>query len=217
MTGAATATVETLTAEVRVLMVGSRQVTLSVYRQLDWLEASAIVAFGRVSTGRKRDEDEVPGGIELVGVDDDGNLVRSGSWPPDQFERAPLVFDHWCYHRETEVTYSNPCIVAEEGRHKLYWRHRSDDMRMPVPCPLISQHRPECHCRDYRSSENMKFSKWLCAERYHQSRVGAFCDMDKLELSWRNKADDEFRELVKARCLHDKMAALPLIVLAGLR
>jgi hypothetical protein len=42
------ATVETLTAEVRVLMVGSRQITLSVARQLDWVELEDMEPFGRV-------------------------------------------------------------------------------------------------------------------------------------------------------------------------
>jgi hypothetical protein len=43
-----TATVETLTAEVRVLMVGSRQVTLSVAKQLDMVSLSRLTPFGRV-------------------------------------------------------------------------------------------------------------------------------------------------------------------------
>lgn len=47
-----TATVETLTAEVRVLMVGNRQVTLSVYKQLDeYLSEPGWVNFGRVRSG----------------------------------------------------------------------------------------------------------------------------------------------------------------------
>jgi hypothetical protein len=48
------ATVETLTAEVRVLMVGSRQVTLSVFRQLDWIDYDEIEPFGRVNEGDGR-------------------------------------------------------------------------------------------------------------------------------------------------------------------
>ncbi len=43
-----TATVEALTAEVRVLMVGSRQVTMSVYGQLDQVDYGQIEPFGRV-------------------------------------------------------------------------------------------------------------------------------------------------------------------------
>lgn len=56
-----TATVETLTAEVRVLMVGNRQITLSVYRQLDefdpycWPIEGNFTAFGRVNSGTKYD------------------------------------------------------------------------------------------------------------------------------------------------------------------
>lgn len=46
-----TATVEVLTAEVRVLMVGSRQVTLSVAKQLDRVLLNDITPFGRVRLG----------------------------------------------------------------------------------------------------------------------------------------------------------------------
>lgn len=49
MTEHSTATVETLTAEVRTLMVGSRQVTLSVARQLDVVPPTHLEPFGRVS------------------------------------------------------------------------------------------------------------------------------------------------------------------------
>jgi len=47
--GVASATVETLTAEVRVLMVGSRQITLSVARQLDAVALEEVEPFGRVA------------------------------------------------------------------------------------------------------------------------------------------------------------------------
>ena len=49
--GVQAATVETLTAEVRVLMVGSRQITLSVARQLDWIPLEDLTVFGRVKLG----------------------------------------------------------------------------------------------------------------------------------------------------------------------
>lgn len=48
-----TATVEMLTAEVRVLMIGSQRVTLSIYRQLDMVKPEAIEPFGRVRSGEK--------------------------------------------------------------------------------------------------------------------------------------------------------------------
>lgn len=47
-------TVETLTAEVRALMVGTRQVTLSVYRQLDDVHPDCCEPFGRVRDSRDR-------------------------------------------------------------------------------------------------------------------------------------------------------------------
>ena len=66
-----TATVEVLTAEVRVLMVGSRQVTMGVYRQLDWAEAGDLEPFGRVAAERE------PGdSIHVVGSCQ-GNLARA--------------------------------------------------------------------------------------------------------------------------------------------
>lgn len=69
-----TAQVEVLTAEVRTLMVGSRQVTLSVYRQLDDVSPLLITPFGRVRDGKAE-----KGDIQVVGVDEGGNLVRSHS------------------------------------------------------------------------------------------------------------------------------------------
>jgi hypothetical protein len=54
-----TATVMSLTAEVRVLMVGNRQVTLSVAKQLDCVPIEEIEPFGRVRRGH--------GGQEVVG------------------------------------------------------------------------------------------------------------------------------------------------------
>lgn len=47
--GIDTATVEGLSAEVRVLMVGSRQITTSVYLQLDEVPVYGIIPMGRVS------------------------------------------------------------------------------------------------------------------------------------------------------------------------
>lgn len=43
------ATVEVLTAEVRTLVVGNRQVTMSIYKQLDHVPWREIEPFGRVN------------------------------------------------------------------------------------------------------------------------------------------------------------------------
>lgn len=71
--GPATARVEVLTAEVRTLVVGSRQVTMSVYSQLDRVSPDQIRAFGRVRPGRAFE----PSWLYLIGADAAGNLVRS--------------------------------------------------------------------------------------------------------------------------------------------
>ncbi|NUQ98329.1 MAG: hypothetical protein HOY79_17855 [Streptomyces sp.] len=48
-TNAIEASVQVLTAEVRTLVIGSRQVTMSVYNQLDDVLPSSIEPFGRVN------------------------------------------------------------------------------------------------------------------------------------------------------------------------
>jgi hypothetical protein len=94
----ASARVEVLTAEVRVLMVGSRQVTLSVYNQLDEVPPDGIEPFGRVSPKDARWRS-----IEVVGRDEIGALVRA--WVPVQ------PFDLTPYDR---------VIVSQEGGGRGY-------------------------------------------------------------------------------------------------
>jgi len=84
-----TATVETLTASVHVLMVGSnRQVTLSVARQLDQVRYSELEPMGRV---RLTNRDQ---GFDIIGRERaSGALVISG-WPAHVHEEAqalPLI------------------------------------------------------------------------------------------------------------------------------
>lgn len=67
------ATVEVLTAEVRVLQVGRRQVTLSVVRQLDWVDPAKVKPFGRVRTG-----DTPPGRVRAISSSG-SSLVKSAT------------------------------------------------------------------------------------------------------------------------------------------
>lgn len=75
-----TATVETLTAEVQVLMVGKRQVTLSVARQLDEVRLDELEMFGRV---------------RLSGSDSNsyviGRHAKSGSLSLAAYTRSPEI------------------------------------------------------------------------------------------------------------------------------
>jgi len=67
-----TAMVEVLIAEVRVLMVGSRQITLSVFRQLDFVPWGECEPMGRVNDNRDDDSSRL-----IVGRAKDGSLVRA--------------------------------------------------------------------------------------------------------------------------------------------
>lgn len=68
--------VQVLTAEVRTLVVGCRQVTMSVYGQLDNVPPNKIEPFGRVNP-----KDASEHWIYVVGRHAaDGALVRSWTW-----------------------------------------------------------------------------------------------------------------------------------------
>ena len=93
-----TATVTTLTAEVRTLMVGNRQVTLSVYKQLDLARPGEADLMGRVRAtqfkGPSRANEWIDdAGLEWVGRHKvSGALVRGfvpESWRTG-YARGPL-------------------------------------------------------------------------------------------------------------------------------
>jgi hypothetical protein len=73
------ATVQTLTAEVRTLVVGARQVTLSVAKQLDVVPLAELRVFGRVKIPAMSD-------IAAIGAANDGTLALA------RWERVADVF-----------------------------------------------------------------------------------------------------------------------------
>ena len=104
MSHQASAKVETLTAEVRVLMVGNRQVTKSVYLQLDYSPPWRIAPFGRVNTGLHiqivdhwGSREKEPVAVEVIGREiDSEELVRS-YLRHDHYRRVPQGYspEHW--------------------------------------------------------------------------------------------------------------------------
>lgn len=74
MSSASEPSVEVLTAEVRVLQIGSKPVALSAARQLDSVDCAAIKPFGRV----RIDPKPAAGLIEVIGSAD-GILARSSA------------------------------------------------------------------------------------------------------------------------------------------
>jgi len=129
MSDTSKATIETLTAEVRVLMVGNRQITLSVYRQLDMIGSDAIRPFGRVRTSKSESTD-----IELVGVDQQGNLVRAVSQRPDPYFYAsdlPIDVQHHVFHTANFRTLSGIVEIARttKGRRLLMMPNEARRLR----------------------------------------------------------------------------------------
>lgn len=103
-------TINTLTAEVRTLMVNNRQVTTSVAKQLDQVDPSRIEPMGRVRLGVRDRSDvsvigRVKGGADLVTADYMNPLTRQGnpvirfgrkSWiTVDTTRRHPVGLDGW--------------------------------------------------------------------------------------------------------------------------
>lgn len=91
-----TPTIDTLTAEVHVLKVGPRQLTKSMYRQLDQIPPAHLEPFGRVKVGRYALLDME---VELVGRSTrTGALARAtldygtGDWQAtDSARKLPLI------------------------------------------------------------------------------------------------------------------------------
>lgn len=144
--GTATATVETLTAEVRVLMVGSRQVTLSVYRQLDSVDMWDMEPFGRVRTAKAVGYGAPSFSVEVVGrranSGEPGELV-AGSYckPPrniemDNFhEWVDPAVAHWVWHSIKSNGYATDraCTYADVGFLIKYdWNYKSAEHDCPV-------------------------------------------------------------------------------------
>lgn len=82
MSNANTATVETLTAEVRTLVVGSRQITLSVAKQLDIVPLDTLQIFGRVKVNVGKDPANY-----VIGTSTDGTLALAAYEHPFRPER----------------------------------------------------------------------------------------------------------------------------------
>lgn len=187
-TAPSSATVETLTAEVRTLVVGSRQVTLSVYRQLDECGYTAMVPFGRVRDSRER-------GLWLVGRAPDGSLARAKVPHPDWSPwEGPKEWWHWLHHTPPpDRPRSGNVVVASEGNRRIVWK---------------AEYTPYGTCP---------------AEPMYSARVGGpgpseDCPgRDVLEQTWRDSAAEELQFMLDEQREYDRMDALPLIVLAGLR
>lgn len=191
-----TASVEVLTAEVRTLMVGSRQVTLSVYRQLDEVPDQECEPFGRV-----RDAKDEPGGqaIHVVGRSKEtGALVRSyrpQPWPNFAPVDAPEAMgNRWCHHYDAHV----------DGSQKCYFTNKSHGR--PVACIATEG--------DTGVFWHVKRNDHV----YHSGAAGYWTfASDELAARAEQLAKEELADRRIIAQQHAEWSTLPLIVLAGLR
>ena len=190
MTTTTAARVEVLTAEVRVLMVGSRQVTLSVYAQLDRVEPEEIEPFGRV-----RPRDAEYGHIYVVGAStrpiDQGTLARSsGETSTKLLETAQRLRQQ----------------VAAAGA-KNRWLAAHGEMRDRRQHGQLATPEEERHLRELRDEKE----KLLRSPGIYEP------DLDQINAA-RARAMLETAGTLEAEAEDARLwEALPLIVLAGLR
>lgn len=140
--------VQVLTAEVRTLVVGSRQVTMSVYNQLDEVRYCHIEPFGRVAP-----RDALNGWVYVVGKDGaTGALARSSlpyaDWGVTENRKA-FKNQLWRaipgdaqysleYARRAEATaydYANVVRLLLLANAARAYRHQS---RMPAGSPRVT-------------------------------------------------------------------------------
>jgi hypothetical protein len=199
--GARSATVQALTAEVRVLMVGSRQVTMSVAKQLDVIPLHQLEMFGRVKLSD--DDTWVIGADRETGVLSRACAEHTIPWSPvidivdDPNRRKPLR----CRVRQPNTHY-------DSGLVDLSW-------------PIGDRYRPIRLLAD--DMEDRHGSRYLCQEK-GCSCSSEHCTTDCMSWNPRDYFHDikhQVRAHVAAytaeRALIDDARAQPLIVLAGLR
>lgn len=198
----ATATVETLTAEVRVLMVGNRQVTLSVARQLDEVDFVELSPFGRIRSTR-----EYTSAVEVIGKHrESGALARATVSQPMWLTESPAVFNHWAFHAQLNLLRGSRVKVREHEGRALQW----EPSRHDCECPPFKTPRPG-------TVEEDRIWCWLAEEHRYRWSTGEFCELGLLRAEWESEADIDLRLFIAAQGAYDEAAALPLIVLAGLR
>lgn len=181
------ATVEVLTAEVRTLMIGNRQVTQSVFNQLDMVASTEIEPFGRVNVRGASDKQ-----VTVVGRDlRDGSLVASTAFDNSGTRvKFTVSFGRWLVLRSTRWS-GNWLRILEQGGYEAI----VDDVILedPIGEPDLA-----------RCDEDVPPGKWRYVDADARVRVQA-------------EAAAAIEARVAERLRYKEWAALPLIVLAGLR
>lgn len=212
------ATVETLTAEVRVLTVGNRQITQSVAKQLDFAPYEDVEPFGRVRlTGKGFDDGKGDHRLWVIGQHKStGALVRST--PPDT-RPDTVIRDHhlpegehftigWMvggrdeYEKIFHFFTAFPEIVGPDGEP---WKFR-------VRCK--STEKTFAPLRKYNEETGqMEYANSIGPDHESGRRITYSGNMAKLCAAFHSQAEKDWSRIRTMR----EAQALPLIVLAGLR
>jgi hypothetical protein len=205
-----TAEVEVLTAEVRVLMVGSRQITLSVARQLDRVHLLDVEPFGRVRLNQGTDyySPNVIGKDRETGVLVVASYETNPSVRPGLIPASPLtVCEHWdhppVYHLELS---GRPFAVARDFTIRCSIHASANAPRLPT-YPVDGS--PEEHAAYHRRTQEWHEQRkvWEATQCEHWNAKAS----TKADLRDQLDRHDRYRASCAAALL------LPLIVLAGLR
>lgn len=214
-----TATVEVLTAEVRALMVGSRQVTLSVYRQLDLVSRERMEPFGRVCDNKIEKESD----ISLVGRDAlNGTLVSTVLSRPTWTGFSPSL-QHYVFHTDRPGLGARYTPFDPFQGHVL--RYSTDRGFLCKAPPLDGQVDPSWPRGDEPNVEELRLEYRSIRDANDKRRQehlaawlrGDFCQLVALHSQWNDEAHEDYETYKRAQRYYDQAAALPLIVLAGLR
>jgi len=207
-----TAEVEVLTAEVRVLMVGSRQITLSVARQLDQVPLLDVEPFGRVRLGTTTESwhPHIIGKHRHSGVLVIASYDPTPSTRPSIIPRAALVVcAHWARTgTEYPLMYEQRSFSVHHDHTVSCVPHRLDQAPKLPGTPLFNAPPEEQqHYRAALETWHTEQKAWKAAECLRWEAT----DATKRDLVRQLDAYDAYR----AACLGATI--LPLIVLAGLR
>jgi hypothetical protein len=213
MTNTNTSTVETLSAEVRVLMVGSRQVTLSVVKQLDRVRYPQLEPFGRVHSGRKDEPAADEDAIEVVGRHRETGALSYAFAFRGVYPRPNRAWKHWSWHMisQGQLKYDESYEVAGQDGESVCWTTACSTV-----CPALSQRNPFCF-DSIGLSADRDTQRWLYEEWEYKRVMGMFCDLNAIREVWMDSAAMQLARYLAREKLRREAEQLPLIVLAGLR
>lgn len=108
----------TITATVRVLTIGTHQMTLGMLKQLDVLPAADI----EQPLGRVRTRPQASTEIEIVGITTKGALAAAIVRPPSWVGAGSADLDHWAHHWRPDLIGRTLSVGRYDGSRRLTWR-----------------------------------------------------------------------------------------------